>query len=84
MAKHESIDAFRETTGLPINTYFSVVKMQWLIENVEAVQKAKEAGTLCLGTIDSWLIFKMTGEFKTDSSNASRTFLMNINTLEWD
>jgi len=54
------VDYFRPITGLPINTYFSAVKILWLLQNVESVQKAKEKGTLRFGTIDSWILFKLT------------------------
>lgn len=68
-------DVFRPITGLPINTYFSAAKMRWMLENCESVSKAQEEGRLCLGTVDSWIIWKLTGgkSFITDSSNASRT-----------
>jgi glycerol kinase len=76
---------FREDCGLPLNTYFSMVKMMWFLKNVPAVKAAKERGDLKMGTVDSWLVHKLTGnkEFMTDSSNASRTMLMDINQLEW-
>lgn len=54
-------DAFRATTGLPISTYFSAFKWLWLLENVEAVQKAKAEGRCMVGTIDAWLMYKLTG-----------------------
>ena len=75
------VDAFREVCGLPINTYFSAVKMRWLLQNVAEIDKAD----LKFGTIDTWLISKLTGNKNhvTDSSNASRTMLMDIHTLEW-
>eukprot|EP00158_Paraphelidium_tribonemae_P006893 Partr_v1_DN28019_c2_g1_i4_m57530 putative Glycerol kinase len=73
----------RKVTGLPISTYFSAVKMRWLVENVSAVQRAGD--NLCLGTVDSWLIWKLTGggSFVTDVTNASRTLLMDIQTCGW-
>lgn len=73
-------------TGLKIDPYFSATKMRWLLLNVPEVKSAAEKDDLCLGTIDSFLIFKMTGgkSFVTDYTNASRTMLFNINTLEWD
>lgn len=75
-------DVYRPDCGLPINTYFSACKMKWLLQQA-AVQAGKD--DLCMGTIDTWLIAKLTGltKFVTDSSNASRTMLMDINTLEW-
>lgn len=80
---------FVETCGLPISTYFSSLKLLWLLENVDAVKKAVEAGDALFGTIDTWLIWNMTGGLNggvhvTDVSNASRTMLMNLKTLDWD
>ncbi|EEF44845.1 glycerol kinase, putative [Ricinus communis] len=80
---------FIETCGLPLSTYFSAVKILWLMENVDAVKEAIKKGDALFGTIDSWLIWNLTGGVKgglhvTDVSNASRTMLMNIKTLEWD
>ena len=70
-------------TGLPIATYFSVSKILWLLRNIDDVQKAKLNNDLCFGTIDSWLLYKLTGEHVTDVTNASRTLLMDLNSLEW-
>ena len=70
-------------TGLPIATYFSLSKILWLIRNVPEVEKNLEINNVCFGTIDSWLIFKLTGEHLTDVTNASRTLLLNIETGEW-
>lgn len=80
---------FVETCGLPISTYFSALKLLWLLENVEDVKKAVENGDALFGTIDTWLIWNMTGGKQdglhvTDVSNASRTMLMNLKTLDWD
>ncbi|WCJ40503.1 Glycerol kinase [Euphorbia peplus] len=80
---------FLEACGLPISTYFSAVKVIWLMENVDAVKDAIKKGDALFGTIDTWLIWNLTGGVKgglhvTDVSNASRTMLMNIKTLEWD
>ncbi len=76
----------REKTGLVIDSYFSGTKVKWILDNVEGARKKAEAGDLVMGTIDSWLIWNMTkGELHiTDVTNASRTLLFNINTLEWD
>lgn len=76
----------REKTGLVIDSYFSGTKVKWILDNVEGARKKAEAGELVMGTIDSWLIWNMTkGELHiTDVTNASRTLLFNINTLEWD
>jgi len=70
-------------TGLPIATYFSLSKIIWLLRNVNEVQNARLDDDLCFGTIDSWLIFKLTGEHVTDVTNASRTLLMDLKTLDW-
>ena len=70
-------------TGLPIATYFSLSKIIWLLRNVDEVQNARLDDDLCFGTIDSWLIFKLTGEHVTDVTNASRTLLMDLKTLDW-
>jgi glycerol kinase len=73
-------------TGLPVAPYFSGSKMQWLLENNSEVANAAAAGRLCLGTMDSWLVFKLTGgkSHITDVTNASRTLLMNLTTCQWD
>ena len=79
-------DMIRDKTGLMIDAYFSGTKIKWILDNVEgARQKAKE-GKLLFGTVDTWLIWKLTGGrvHVTDYSNASRTMLFNIHTLEWD
>jgi len=75
-------DEFNKT-GLPIATYFSLSKILWLLRNVDEVQNARLDDDLCFGTIDSWLIFKLTGEHLTDVTNASRTLLMDLKTLDW-
>lgn len=74
----------RPKTGLPIATYFSGPKVMWMLENDPALRKLAEAGELLFGTIDSWLIWNLTGEHITDVTNASRTLLMNLETLQWD
>lgn len=83
-----SKDFFRPITGLPISTYFSSYKLKWLIDNVPAVQKALHARKAYVGTMDTWLIWKLTGstdggQFVTDISNAARTNLMDIRTRHW-
>ena len=77
---------FREKTGLVLDAYFSGTKLHWILENVPHARERAEAGQLLFGTIDSWIIWKLTGGkvHVTDYSNASRTMLFNINTLEWD
>ena len=72
-------------TGLAIAPYFSASKMKWLIDNVPAVAEAVKAGTARIGTIDSWILWNLSGgTFATDVTNASRTALMNLETLDWD
>ena len=70
-------------TGLPIATYFSLSKILWLIRNVDEVKNAAANNDLCFGTIDSWLLFKLTGNHVTDVTNASRTLLMDLKNLQW-
>ncbi len=78
--------SIREKTGLEVDAYFSASKLNWILENVEGARKQAENGELLFGTVDSWLIWKLTNGTKhlTDVSNASRTMLFNINSLEWD
>ncbi len=77
---------FREKTGLIPDAYFSGTKIKWILDNIEGARKMAEAGKLAFGTVDSWLIWKFTGgkTHVTDVSNASRTLLFNIHSLEWD
>lgn len=79
-------DMIHEKTGLVIDAYFSATKIRWLLDNVEGAQEKAENGDLLFGTIDSWLVWKLTdGQVHvTDYSNASRTMLYNIHRLEWD
>ncbi len=79
-------DMFREKTGLVLDAYFSGTKLKWILDNVPNARKRAEAGELLFGTIDTWIIWKLTNGkvHVTDYSNASRTMLFNINTLEWD
>jgi glycerol kinase len=76
----------RDKTGLVIDAYFSATKLSWILENVPGSRKRAEAGELAFGTVDSWLIWKLTAGkvHVTDVSNASRTMLYNIDTLSWD
>ena len=76
----------RETTGLRLDPYFSGTKIKWILDNVEDVRKKAEAGELLAGTVDTWLIWKLTDGkvFVTDRTNASRTMLCNIHTGKWD
>lgn len=79
-------EKYQQKTGLPIDAYFSATKIHWILEHVEGARERAEAGELLFGTIETWLIWKLTmGKVHiTDYSNASRTMLFNINTLEWD
>lgn len=79
-------EKIRQKTGLPIDAYFSGTKIHWILENVAGARERAEAGELLFGTIETWLIWKLTGGrvHITDYSNASRTMLFNINTLDWD
>jgi glycerol kinase len=75
---------FRARTGLPLTPYFAGSKLAWLLENVDGLRERAEAGEVLFGTMDSWLIHKLTGEHLTDVTNAGRTLLMNLRTLDWD
>ncbi|XP_026536194.1 glycerol kinase [Notechis scutatus] len=80
---------FKHRTGLPLSTYFSAVKLRWLLDNVKEIRQAVLEGRALFGTIDSWLIWSLTGGKNggihcTDVTNASRTMLFNIHSLEWD
>jgi glycerol kinase len=79
-------DRLRDKTGLPLTSYFSGLKLRWLLDNVPGARARAEAGDVLFGTIDSWLIWNLTGGrcHITDVTNASRTQLMNLHTLEWD
>lgn len=77
-------NAWQQKTGLPFATYFSSLKLKWLLDNVHGLQQAAENGDALFGNIDTWLLWKETGEHKTDVTNASRTQLMHLETLDWD
>lgn len=79
-------EMIQKKTGLILDAYFSGTKLKWILDNVEGAREKAEQGKLCFGTVDTWLIWKLTrGKmFMTDVSNASRTLLLNIHTLEWD
>ena len=79
-------EMIRSHTGLQLSPYFSAAKIAWVLQNVEGAQEKADRGELCCGTIDSWLVYKLTGgkEFRTDYSNASRTQMFNITSLAWD
>ncbi|GAA1084000.1 MAG: glycerol kinase GlpK [Nocardiopsis sp. BM-2018] len=84
LGAQEGQDRFRPKCGLPLATYFSGPKVRWLLDNVEGVRERAERGELLFGTMDTWLIWKLTGRHVTDVTNASRTMLMNLATLDWD
>jgi glycerol kinase len=79
-------DIIKSKTGLLLDPYFSASKLHWILENVSGSKEKADKGELCFGTVDSWLIWKLTGGkvHATDYTNASRTMLFNINTLSWD
>ncbi len=86
LKKAGKADLIREKTGLVIDSYFSATKVKWILDNVDGARERAEAGELAWGTIDSWLIWKMTqGKLHiTDVTNASRSLIFNINTMAWD
>jgi glycerol kinase len=77
-------ELFQRKTGLVLDAYFSGTKLKWLLDHVPGARQRAERGELAFGTVDSWLISKLCGLHVTDSSNASRTLLFNIHTLDWD
>ena len=82
-------DHLRPKCGLPLATYFSATKLSWLLDNVPEVAQAMQEERLMFGTVDTWLVWNLTGGLEggnhvTDVTNASRTMMMNINTLDWD
>ncbi|HEY0097061.1 MAG TPA: FGGY family carbohydrate kinase, partial [Archangium sp.] len=76
----------RQTTGLVLDPYFSGTKLSWMLEHVKGARKRAEKGEVCFGTVDTWLVYKMTGgqAHVTDVTNASRTLLMDVSSLKWD
>ncbi len=89
LAKGYGNDRFRAICGLPLNPYFAGTKIKWLLENIPGIQEEINKGNVLVGTIDSWLIWKLTGGVDgglhcTDVTNASRTMLMDLKTLAWD
>ncbi len=89
LAQDGGEDRFRETVGLPLSTYFSGTKILWILENVEGAREKAEAGDLLFGTTDTWVLWNLTGGVNggvhaTDVTNASRTLLMDLRTLDWD
>lgn len=86
LKKQGYVDIIREKTGLIPDAYFSASKIEWILDNVEGARERAERGELLFGTVDTWLVWKLTNGKRhvTDSTNASRTMLFNINTMEWD
>jgi len=84
--KTKFAEKLRKKTGLVVDAYFSATKLQWLLEHPKSIRKAAEGGDLAFGTVDSWLLYRLTGKkvHITDYSNASRTLLFNIHDLSWD
>ncbi len=80
----EGPDRFRKKTGLPLATYFSGPKMRWMLDNVDGLRARAEHGAALFGTMDAFLLWKLTGRHATDVTNASRTLLMDLATLDWD
>ncbi|MDG4806045.1 glycerol kinase GlpK [Micromonospora sp. WMMD1120] len=76
-------ERFRARTGLPLATYFAGPKLRWLLDSVDGLRERAERGEVLFGTMDSWLIWKLTGAHVTDVTNASRTMLMDLTTLDW-
>jgi glycerol kinase len=77
-------DRFRDRCGLPLATYFSGPKIRWLLDHMPGLRERAEAGEALFGTMDTWVIWNLTGRHVTDVTNAGRTMLMNLHTLEWD
>ncbi|MBL8103328.1 MAG: glycerol kinase, partial [Anaerolineales bacterium] len=84
LAKNGGQDRLRSKTGLPLATYFSGPKIKWILDNVEGARAKAEKGELMFGNMDTWVIWNLTGAHVTDVTNASRTLLMDLNSLDWD
>ena len=84
LAKTGGQDRFRKKTGMPLATYFSGPKIKWILDNVDGARAKAKKGDLLFGNIDTWLIWNLTGAHITDVTNASRTMLMNLESLDWD
>lgn len=80
------VDTFRDKTGLILDAYFSGTKIKWILDNVDGAREKAEAGDLCFGTVDTWLVWRMTRgqQHVTDATNASRTLIYNIHDNDWD
>ncbi len=84
LARTGGQDRLRAKTGLPLATYFSGPKIKWILDNIPAARERAEKGELLFGNIDTWIIWNLTGAHVTDVTNASRTLLMNLESLDWD
>ena len=84
LAKNGGQDRWRGKTGLPLATYFSSPKIRWILDHVPEVRRKAEDGELLFGNMDTWVIWNLTGVHVTDVTNASRTLMMNLNSLDWD
>ncbi|WP_459549435.1 glycerol kinase GlpK [Nocardia sp. X0981] len=84
LAGTHGADRYADRTGLPLSTYFSGPKVRWILDTVPGARERAEAGELCFGTVDSWVLWNLTGRHITDVTNASRTLLMDLRTLRWD
>ncbi len=84
LAKDGGQNRFQARTGLPLATYFSGPKIKWIMENIPGVRQRAEKGELLFGNMDTWVIWNLTGAHVTDVTNASRTLLMDLKTLDWD
>ncbi len=84
LAKDGGGDRFRAKTGLPLATYFSGPKIKWILDHLPQARRQAEKGNLLFGNMDSWVLWNLTGVHVTDVTNASRTLLMNLDTLDWD
>ena len=81
---HNKAKEISHKTGLPLATYFSASKIKWFFDNIPNLKKDAADGKVLFGNIDAWILWKLTGEHKTDVTNASRTMLMDLNSLKWD
>ncbi|MBJ8347360.1 glycerol kinase GlpK [Antrihabitans sp. YC2-6] len=86
LAGDKGVNRYQSTTGLPLSTYFAGPKARWILDNVDGARERADAGELCFGTVDSWVLWNLTGGTShiTDVTNASRTMLMDLRTLQWD
>ncbi len=84
LKRHGLAEKVQSTTGLLIDAYFSATKIRWILDHVEGAQARAERGEILFGTVESWLIWRLTGQHVTDYSNASRTMLFDIHEMRWD